>query len=193
MLIIGKYLPRSALKDANVLDGKSVLVCPAVRDKKAATSDTDGWEGRASQLGDPTLIAYTGYWINGDAQAPSAGGDHAVGGRYQNFPSTLIDSRPGGSMVAPKKMTLFRSTETVIVADGWSWDAFSSIARITGARHGRWQTNKSISSGTTNMLFLDGHAEPASRNDLPQNVNELAGTRAQMRDTRYVFNIKQKS
>ena len=43
-----------------------------------------------------------------------------------------------------------------------------AVANYCGSRHGNWNPNKPYNSGVTNLLFLDGHVEPANRADLPQ-------------------------
>jgi prepilin-type processing-associated H-X9-DG protein len=55
----------------------------------------------------------------------------------------------------------------VILFDGFGWNETWQAYRITGQRHGRPDRSRPYDTGTTNLLFLDWHAEAAARSDLP--------------------------
>jgi len=155
-----------------------------------------------------------GYGINGcvNPSKNSINGNTTVGANWYNVPSTAVCFDATTAVFPPvKKMTNFRrSAETVLMFDGSEWNGMrgplgapNPLFRISGARHGRWDKNKPYSSGITNLLFLDGHVEPANRADLPQN-NGLAATpvtpgtgeqytgdRTQMLSTKYIWNTLQ--
>jgi prepilin-type N-terminal cleavage/methylation domain-containing protein/prepilin-type processing-associated H-X9-DG protein len=174
---------------------------------------TDGFERRSSKYmlltgGDPNngasgaVIVDIGYGINGCVnQLAGAGAGGPVDARWYNVPSTAVGFGFGAGVTFPplKRVTkMRRSSETVLLFDGNGWNpmrgpsgAESPIFRIVGARHGKWNRDKPFTSGTTNLLMMDGHVEQAERTTLPQNTTEFVGDRSQMRHPNYIWNIKQ--
>jgi len=104
------------------------------------------------------------------------------------------------------KTTDFRKpSQTVILMDGTEWNLFvtpqggiSYLWRVTGARHGNWvggSSAKAYTTGICNVLFLDGHASPANRGDLPSDPtlgpNQMLGTGSQVLNNTYIWNSQQ--
>jgi len=148
-----------------------------------------------------------GYGING-----CVNNNGAVGADWYNVPSTATSFDTAGASTSfpqGKKVTQFRrSSDTVILFDGSEWNPMnpsplsSALWRISGGRHGNWTPNKPYTSGTTNLLFLDWHVEPASRALLPQQQGtlgagpatgaNLTGPRSDMvLGSRYIWNTTQ--
>jgi prepilin-type N-terminal cleavage/methylation domain-containing protein/prepilin-type processing-associated H-X9-DG protein len=146
-----------------------------------------------------------GYGINGCVNFVGA-----VDKSWYNVPATAIayDGQQA-NCPATKKLTAFkRSADTVILYDGSEWNQMNTsplagpLWRISGGRHGNWNPNKPYNSGTTNLLFLDWHVEPANRADMPQanptpgsgtpaTGANLTGPRNEMTSTRYIWNTSQ--
>lgn len=214
VLTVAKYLPTYKI-DPNSDSSRSVLVCPAVASVKAVngpnTLENNGFVRLFSKHlvpavgGIPQLYVDVGYGICGETADV---GTKAATSADQQVVSTSISCNPLNITKYPplKKITMFKASETVLFWDGIGYVpqnsfAFGSI-RMTGARHGRFDPKRILETGITNLAFLDGHAESAQRADLPRvpnsgtaaiNATDYLGTRAQMRDARYVFNIRQKS
>jgi prepilin-type processing-associated H-X9-DG protein len=120
---------------------------------------------------------------------------------YTPCTSVIWDGLPNNVLaVMPpdKKVTQFRrSADTVVLFDGTEWNAQnpggtpSGLWRIAGSRHGKWNSGAPYSSGTTNLLFMDWHVEPANRADLPQTTAQYMGNRSQMITSRYIWNTQQ--
>lgn len=100
------------------------------------------------------------------------------------------------------KVTDFtRSADTVLLFDGSEWNGMVGAEwRISGARHGSFNANPPANlvrngynvSGTTNILFMDGHVESAARAQCPAFDYEWVGYRAEMvPGTTYIWNVKQ--
>jgi prepilin-type N-terminal cleavage/methylation domain-containing protein/prepilin-type processing-associated H-X9-DG protein len=193
---------------------------------------TDGYDRRFSTIIMPSTITPLpddpnngasgacvvdfGYGINGCVNpdvGKSYGGQSAVAADWYAVPSTAIAVNSAGNANFPalKKSTQFRkSSETVLLFDGSEWNcmrgpggASSPLFRISGARHGKWNKDKPYSTGITNLLFLDGHCEPANRADLPQyngakatpvtaaTGEQYTGDRSQLLSPKYIWNINQ--
>ena len=188
LLISTKVIPAPTITATSEMVSNSVFVCPTIRALQAPSALTgDGFDRRKSFLVRPGVYADNGYAINGTAQ-------NLVPSNALNWsPSGYLSFIPGVSGLTPlKKMNMWGAAETVIMLDGYGWD-LSSTARIVGSRHGNFDPKKPTTTGTTNVLFLDGHADSAPRADLPQTAAEFYGTRSQMRSPRYVFTLKQRS
>jgi prepilin-type N-terminal cleavage/methylation domain-containing protein/prepilin-type processing-associated H-X9-DG protein len=94
-----------------------------------------------------------------------------------------------------------RSADTVLLYDGTEWNGMVGAEwRISGARHGDFMPNPPSGlmrngynvSGTTNLLFMDGHVESVPRAQCPAYDSEWAGYRDQMvPGTTYIWNLKQ--
>ncbi len=106
--------------------------------------------------------------------------------------------------MAQKKINqIRRSADTVLFYDGTAWNAYHRpIARLTGARHGKFDPKKPGDTGQVNVLFVDGHSATVSRKDLPltsplsqstafQGVDQFHGPRNKMRNVNYVRSLNQ--
>jgi prepilin-type N-terminal cleavage/methylation domain-containing protein/prepilin-type processing-associated H-X9-DG protein len=210
LLVSGKYLP-----DPRVMAGgteassNTVLVCPSVRynmivDEAAGTgatvSSSDGFERRYSRLLLPNTLNPTpdqvnngvnskgacildiGYGINGCT-------DNTQAGNAQLVPSQAISiDHLKGVFGIHKYNEYRRSSQTILLFDGTAWNAFNGLWRISGSRHGNWKNNDPYRTGTVNILFMDGHAEPVSRSDLPDtDATQITGTRTQIRNNKYYW------
>ena len=188
LLVTTKLLPDPKQDNDPNAPARSIFVCPSIRlaNMGATPSPADGFDRRVSTWLSPGLIADNGYAINGTAQnfAPT---DVRAG-----CPSMYLTCVTGAHALSPlKRMNQFKASETVLFLDGYQWD-LSAPARIVGSRHGRYDPKQPTTTGITNIVFLDGHAESALRENLPQTATEMDGTRAQMRDGRYVFVLQQR-
>jgi prepilin-type processing-associated H-X9-DG protein len=127
-----------------------------------------------------------------------------VGGQYCfDAPSGPIVTNYSAEPCNPEhKVTDFRrSADTVLLFDGTEWNGMVGAEwRISGARHGSFNANPPAGllrngynvSGTTNLLFMDGHVENAARAQCPAFDYEWVGYRAEMvPGTTYIWNIKQ--
>lgn len=161
-----------------------------------------------------------GYGINGCTNTKVQGHDLS----WDRVPSTSIGYDATQANCNPTKRTTSfrRSSETVLLFDGSEWNAMNSsplnassvgkpLWRISGSRHGKHNPSMAsnpkfggagipyaYSTGTTNLLFLDGHAEPANRAELPvRNPDAVAasqqytGARSAMISSKYIWNTLQ--
>jgi prepilin-type N-terminal cleavage/methylation domain-containing protein/prepilin-type processing-associated H-X9-DG protein len=162
----------------------NVLVCPAVTDLLIG-GDTnipnmpqnptavDGFERRDSYFLQPGLVVDIGYGINADANTIN-GSSTAPGAFYFNVPSLPISyDAPGGpdysSCPQEHKLNQFpAASNTVLLFDGRAWNLTVHPERISGGRHGNYIAGDTqMKTGTVNLLFMDGHAASAPRNQLP--------------------------
>jgi prepilin-type N-terminal cleavage/methylation domain-containing protein/prepilin-type processing-associated H-X9-DG protein len=209
LLVAGRYLPDPNLSGTSDLytAASTVLVCPAVRGSltqtnitsiagKVVTTGTDGFDRRQSNHAKPNMVIDFGYAINGSTYPGSTGAP------YTNAITVSIYNDPtktGGPGPPLRRISsIHRSSETVIVFDGTEWNPWSTISgvdvRITGSRHGKWDPQRPNSTGITNLLFIDGHAESANRADCPDtsvNINQWLGDRTQMRSPKYIWGLGQ--
>jgi prepilin-type N-terminal cleavage/methylation domain-containing protein/prepilin-type processing-associated H-X9-DG protein len=221
LLVQGKYLPAPDIHATAGEGANNALVCPAVRSILIDTNipaanplkianGTDGFERRSSKhlmlnTADPNngaagaMIIDMGYAINGCVNPISGTPAGGVDVRWYDVPSTAIGYNNTAVWPRLKKVTkLKRSAETVMLMDGNGWNpmrgpfgAQDPIFRVVGARHGKWDPAKPYTTGTTNLLMMDGHVEPALRADLPQNTTQYIGTRDLMLNTKYIFTTRQ--
>lgn len=201
LLVADGLIPQPKLQAGSEAAADTVLVCPEVRNICADTNvpgqtkianSADGYDRRVSHLVKPGIIVDNGYGINGathsyiDVPMPSA----TLGVRY-DLPSTSISYHSTTKCHPLKKMSSIKgSSEMVIIFDGYSWNAFTGPQRLTGARHGKFDPGKQYSSGSTNLLFLDGHADTYARIELPSSNDHFVGTSAQMRSPKTKWNVK---
>lgn len=214
VLVVGKYLPKIRIDPNSPTAGNSVTVCPAVASvMNTVNTDAFGFNRVASKHLVPAiggvvqLYVDVGYGICGETGSLANGPATSNGFRVV---STSITQNPLNATQYPplKKITMFKASETVLFWDGIAYTPQNSFVvglnsvRMTGSRHGRFDPKRPYDTGITNLSFLDGHAESARRFDLPRvppngnpalSATDYIGTRAQMRDPRYVFNIFQKS
>ena len=192
LMVVSRVMPEQNVSADVNQSSKSVLVCPTIRNRSvvgltstqiaAGGGKIDGFDRRASLWLKPGITVDNGYAINGTAQNTVANGI---------YPSGYATFVPGATSVVPgKKLNQFKSAETVIFLDGFQFDLAPS--RITGARHGRWDPARPLTTGLTNVCFLDGHVESVPRQELPQTQVQIDGNRSQMLNSRYVFNINQR-
>ena len=157
----------------------SRYLTPAARPLPASPSN--GYNGGA--------IIDCNYAINGSAGPYSSPGNPNVNtGTYvekfsdQYLPAQSITVVPGStytSGITYKMGSFKRAANTVFIMDGLGDNLFNTsqvspgcIWRIAGARHGQrypsGQTGEVLfKTGTTNVLFLDGHVEGIKRDRLP--------------------------
>jgi prepilin-type N-terminal cleavage/methylation domain-containing protein/prepilin-type processing-associated H-X9-DG protein len=183
------------------------------------TAATDGFDRRMSKVIQPGLIVDSAYGINGDVYcgtidpvSNSGATDTAVntgppthsGGPYvYDLPCRPIstDGNAQPFQAAHKYVNFRRSADTVLLYDGSEWNGMVGAEwRISGARHGTFTANPPASlirngrnvSGSTNLLFIDGHVENAARAQCPASDAEWAGYRDEMiTGTTYIWNLKQ--
>ena len=216
VLTVNKYLPRTKIDPNSTTAGSSVFVCPAVASVlSTAGPDAFGFNRVISKHLMPAsgpagpLYVDVGYGICGESGSIAAPGTAAIEAATPGFRvvSTSISFNalnPTTKYPQLKKLTMFKGGETVLFFDGIGFTPQNSFVaglnsiRMTGSRHGRFDPKRPYDTGITNLGFLDGHAESAQRADLPRvapasGATDYVGTRDQMRDNRYVFNIRQKS
>jgi prepilin-type N-terminal cleavage/methylation domain-containing protein len=166
------------------------------------------------------MVLDLGYGINGMTNRTDQGHDAS----WNDVPCTSIGYDAVQSKCYPTKRTtqFKRSAETVILFDGTEWNAMNSspvsasgtgkfMWRISGGRHGTYNRSTAVnpkfaaagvpfaySTGTTNLLFLDWHAESADRGELPmQNPDgatasqQYTGPRTSLVSSKYIWTINQ--
>jgi prepilin-type N-terminal cleavage/methylation domain-containing protein/prepilin-type processing-associated H-X9-DG protein len=202
LLVATKLIPNPNLTaDSDPAYSNSVLVCPEIRNlcidtnvaSMVKTPGTDGFDRRISHYIQPGLIVDYGYGINGTTYSVSPnGGGVPVGHIYYDIPSSSISVHPNTVCAPLRRMSSVKTpAQMVIMFDGYSWNPHADTKRITGQRHGRINRDQTVfSTGSTNLLFLDGHAETAERRDLPSTTDHLIGTTEQMRSPRAAWNVK---
>lgn len=211
LLINGKYLPNPNIVDdgSGTSPTNSVFICPAAA--MPNTQMLDGYKRIVSKILMPNsqpidngangaAIVYMGYSANGP-QGLTAANTLASPQRFlpmQGQPLTAADDAhaSGGRGTFPiQKVTNFSlPTKTVVLLDARDTNFWSFNDRIIGTRHGRnLGGSQVLTTGTTNILFLDGHVESVPRRDLPSvnNSNHILGTTAQMLNDRVVWNARQ--
>lgn len=220
LLVQGGYLPAPQINATDTKRGNDALVCPAVGDilidsnipdaqaLKVANA-VDGFERRSSKHlvttgydtnngANGALILDIGYGINGCVNPKESGGPTGtVAEEWYTVPSTAIGTTPNVWAPLKRISSIKHSTEMVILYDGNGWNpmrgpfgASNPLYRISGSRHGSWKSDKAYTSGTTNLLMLDGHVESANRADLPQTTEEFLGTRADLRNPNYLWTTR---
>lgn len=202
----------------------TVLVCPSVREQQVANDismptgipSSDGYGRHVSRIilpnGDsPTngaggaCIVDIAYAVNG-ATASNAGANGATAAQLATLPLQGVNWA-GGTQQTNRghKVTDYKySPQTVILLDGTDWNLFNGqtlpyLERIVGARHGKWlgpNGTAAYSTGTCNVLFLDGHASGVPRADLPALNNatgtaQICGGPSAMLNNRYTWNTAQ--
>jgi prepilin-type processing-associated H-X9-DG protein len=188
------------------------------------TPNTDGFDRRMSKCIQPGLIVDSAYGINGDVYSspgaavdpqPNPGYDDSeVSPATQNanygVPCRAISTNYSHEPCGPShKYVNFKwSALTVLLYDGSEWNGMILGAewRISGARHGAYNANPAANmlitnngntiniTGTTNLLFMDGHVENAARSQCPYLDNQWVGYRNEMvPNTEYIWNLKQQN
>jgi prepilin-type N-terminal cleavage/methylation domain-containing protein/prepilin-type processing-associated H-X9-DG protein len=129
-------------------------------------------------------IVDIGYGINGATDGNSFGNTpQYLPMQGVSFATPAEITSNGHSYFPTPKVTQFRkASQTVMMFDGSQWNVFytqtAHLWRISGSRHGNWRHGGvnpnsgtgnyyDFSSGTCNVLFLDGHAASVSRAQLP--------------------------
>ncbi len=206
VLTANGYLPTPKLKPtAGIGATSSVTVCPTVRDAviqsnvknlpTVGNGASDGYDRRISNWYQPGLIVEVGYGING-GNGSNDGDSRNYMHWYTRSCSTDINGR---SYFPSTPVTLWRRpSQTVVLFDGVEWyGGLNNQSRVSGGRHGRFQPspptyltrNSQNVTGTTNVLFLDGHVEGVDRALLPASDTEWTGTASQMAPkSQYVWN-----
>jgi prepilin-type N-terminal cleavage/methylation domain-containing protein/prepilin-type processing-associated H-X9-DG protein len=181
------------------------------------SSFADGFERDGSWVLQPAstnhthgLIVEVGYGINGLINTSAISSTDPWFDVVSNTCS--YDNPQPAPSYNVKKMTRFTSpVETVMVYDGTLYNEMNPASsagppgflRVTGARHGsNYSASRPYDTGTCNILFMDGHVAPVLRSSLPT-INtpfpggatipdfQFVGTRAQMRDTNYIWSTDQ--
>jgi prepilin-type N-terminal cleavage/methylation domain-containing protein/prepilin-type processing-associated H-X9-DG protein len=221
LLVQGRYLPAPNIQATAGEGAATALMCPAVRSvlidtnipaaiPLRITNGSDGFERRSSKhlmlnTADPSngaagaMIIDMGYAINGCVNPLAGSPAGPTDLRWYDVPSTAVGYNNSAVWPRLKKVTKMRkSAETVMLFDGNGWNpmrgpggAQNPIFRVVGARHGKWDPARPFTSGTTNVLMMDGHVESANRADLPQNTLQYVGRRDEMLNTNYIFTIRQ--
>ena len=170
------------------------------------TKDTTPPSGKFNNGADGALVYDCGYGINGSSETQGVG---AYSSRV--LPSQAFASPDAGGAkkaVNPvhKLGSIKGTSQMVFMFDGrnvnpYNAESTAGLWRISGLRHGKAfkQTGtmnpELVKSGTTNVLFLDGHVEPVPRDRLPYNAgtgpDEMAGGRDKILDNRYHWNVTQ--
>ena len=206
-LVAGKYLPDPHIKGGtrSSADSSTVLVCPAIRDSVVYDStagigssvQTDGYDRRSSTVLLPNTLTPTpdltsngaggacildiGYGVNSLVNSDGYASTNLYSLPMQGF--NCAGTANHGFFPLHKYTDFRRASDTVILFDGTEWNVFNAspyLWRITGARHGKWINgggNSPYTTGTCNVLFVDGHASPVPRQDLPwdgtQSINQM--------------------
>ena len=207
LLVNGKYLPNPHIRDGGKIGVtvSSVLVCPAA----TVPNGIDGYGRFVSKWlmlnTEPTdngengaCILYVGYAANGSTGYSNPSGANN-GARLLPMQAQLFTSKPrtNGFCYPINKMTEYRlPTQTVLLLDGTSFNLHDNSDRVVGTRHGRnLLGNDRYTTGTTNVLFMDGHAAPVPRKDITNpgenSPTHVVGTTAQMKNDRLVWNKEQ--
>jgi prepilin-type N-terminal cleavage/methylation domain-containing protein/prepilin-type processing-associated H-X9-DG protein len=208
LLINGKYLPKqnldgATLTAASTADQKaaagpiafgSVLVCPAAQsDFLSPNSTNDGVRREASSVlqpaggGQTTFCVDWSYGINGYTYYDTAQPISNNAKIANLFPCSAISNTVFNPNTPLKRRTATkRSSDLVFLFDGKEWNIANSdasgkpyiMSRLSGWRHGGWNPSKPDTTGKTNILFMDGHAQTFARNELPgaADVNALIDT-----------------
>jgi prepilin-type N-terminal cleavage/methylation domain-containing protein/prepilin-type processing-associated H-X9-DG protein len=148
--------------------------------------------------------------VNTPAGPPAGPGGSYSGGDYMaDAPCAPISTNYSAEPCVPihKFVNFTRSALTVLLFDGTEWNGMLQGAqwRISGARHGGFNPNPPSNlmvvsqngntinlSGTTNLLFMDGHVENVARVQCPAYDYQWVGYRGEMvPNTTYIWNIKQ--
>ncbi|MGC4030967.1 MAG: prepilin-type N-terminal cleavage/methylation domain-containing protein [Tepidisphaeraceae bacterium] len=137
-----------------------------------------------------------GYCINGavDGNTGYAGAN--------TLPSQAVKMDAGVTRIivpAAKFSQFKRSAQVVLIFDGFEWNPMQprngNLNRIVGARHGQWKKERPYATGTTNILFLDGHVEPVARIDLPADATngplQVCGDATKTLNNKYLWNSQQ--
>ncbi len=167
----------------------------------------------------PGLVLETAYGINSNVELmptpPAVSVSTPATGNASNKYAITLPSQP---MTYTPKNSPFRdamppgfkisdfknNSRVVLLYDGlgfnqWEGEGggnpFAYMYRIMGGRHGKADPKRPYDTGSTNILFLDGHVESAPRKSLPT-INKPFGmgaladqffTKKWSRDTNYVW------
>ncbi len=185
LLISARVLPGQSGMSAVAGNGaetsfsNSIFVCPSAPPIANQDNVNDGSRVNLSNIlltSKPTYTKWS-YGINGTSHTRNETAYNANSVRIAQVPSTSIsvDSTPTYPL---KKMTkIRRSSEMAMIFDGREWNIWASpsisppekaiISRLSGQRHGKWDPKRPDRTGSTNILFYDGHATSVDRAALP--------------------------
>ena len=218
LLVKNGYLPNPRIRETSSTGNtapSTVLVCPTIASVQSdgtfdgfirwtsnfLMTDTEPPDNGANGR----CILYVGYGVNGpnrdtDAGAPAP---NSFNNRLPMQAVRFTSATPLTWCYAIRRVVHFRyPSETILVTDGRLYNFYAgtdfAYERISGTRHGRNSGGSAYArTGTTNVLFLDGHAAPVPRSELPEHSlttaerNQFLGTTSQMKNTRYVWNSEQ--
>jgi prepilin-type N-terminal cleavage/methylation domain-containing protein/prepilin-type processing-associated H-X9-DG protein len=197
LLIVGKYMPDPNVEPVAGPAPASAFVCPEVSELLINTNITgiptnptavDGFERRRSYFLQPGLVVDYAYGINGATYKVS----EKPPANQLTVPSTSLSLDPANPCPPMKKMSSIpRSAEMVLMYDGIAWNPFNDPRRLSGGRHGKFDSSKPYDTGVANLLFLDGHVVSMDRAALPNSAVQFVGTAAQMRNPGTYFSTNQ--
>lgn len=186
LLIAARVLPGQSGMSAVAGNGSessftnSIFVCPSAAPVAYQDSVNDGSRINLSNIlltSKPTYTKWS-YGINGTShRAPPAEGYTSSSARIALYPSTAIavDNTPTHPL--KKLAKIRRASEMAMIFDGREWNIWASptiappekaiISRLSGQRHGKWDPKRPDRTGSTNILFYDGHATSVDRASLP--------------------------
>jgi type II secretory pathway pseudopilin PulG len=173
VLVATQCLPDPHISATSSPYASGIFVCPEVAEMMSTSNipgvttfglNVDGFDRRQSNWMQPGLIVDSAYCINGSVNA------HPTASPDMYMPTSAIMTGPPVVSSLRKISSVPHPADMIILLDGQEWNPQNGTAgaeRITGARHGLFDPNNKFSTGTTNVLCLDGHAESVGRADLP--------------------------
>ncbi len=211
-LVRGRYLPNPNVRETTAGGNTapaSVFICPSIAARQGSTVNdgffryVSSWSMLDTQPADNgaagACILYVGYGVNGYTSV--TGSAAAAVQRLPMQGQAVTGTAPVKACFPVQKITSFRlPTRTVLMFDGILYNIASTSTspnyteRISGSRHGRnLGGTQEFTTGTTNILFLDGHVEPVPRSDIPSaagstGYNQFVGGTSQMKNDRLVWN-----
>jgi prepilin-type N-terminal cleavage/methylation domain-containing protein/prepilin-type processing-associated H-X9-DG protein len=216
LLLSGGYLPNpNPSITSPSADPGSLTVCPAVRDLLICsnavilnTTAVDGFERDTSQViqTSPLLVAEVGYGINSCVNTTASIGTPIW---YHVVSTPITYDNTISQFTKLKKVTSFHNASSVAyIYDGIYMNQMNAGSsppgptRVSGGRHGVFDSTRPYDTGMCNMLFLDGHVESLNRSMLPTATAPFAGgapsadyqfvgTRAQMRSPLVIWSTDQ--
>jgi len=179
-----KYLPKSSDQNPTSagVDSKSVLMCPSISEAPPSSTGTETGDARratsvvvalAGSVDGQTgpLVTQWSYGINGSVNGGSVGYTAWVPCRAISYnPNGLVQTlKPPAAL---RRGNLPNATQLAFLFDGaeanwWTNGGARVDGRIDGTRHGKSDPTKKGTTGSTNVLFFDGHVESFSRAELP--------------------------
>jgi prepilin-type N-terminal cleavage/methylation domain-containing protein/prepilin-type processing-associated H-X9-DG protein len=184
-LVALNYLPNPGLTSPSSANYNSVLCCPsapAILGNGPSTGN--GFTGiPAGNDGFLNDAAGTNFGIRSLVLAPSPPAasplyvecSYGINGNNDNYKTgAFMDGSPcqstGDQFTPPYKLVQLKSSQLVFIYDGFGIHPFYDLAWRIINRHGKNDQTTGTglqSTGYTNVLFFDGHAETIARSGLP--------------------------